>query len=140
MIYKIETDKSFDEVLNTFEDVAKEKGFGTLKVYNFTEILKEKGFPIDKQIAVFEICNPKFAHEVLNTNSEVSMFLPCKVSLVHENGKTSLSILEPQEILVLLKADGLSSLFKEVDTLLKEILNQFKTQEAVSWKNSLSQF
>ena len=132
MIYKIITGKRFEDVLKTFEDVAKEKGFGTLKVYNFTEILKEKGFPIDKKIAVFEICNPKFAQQVLSSNSEVSMFLPCKVSLIHENGETSLSILEPQEILVLLKADGLRTLFEEVDGLLKEILNQFKTKEAVS--------
>ncbi len=131
MIYKIETDKTFEEVVDTFENVAKEKGFGTLKIYNFTQILKEKNFPIDKQIAVFEICNPKFAQEVLNRNSEVAMFLPCKVSLVHEEGKTSLSILEPQEILVLLKAQGLKKLFEEVDELLKEILKEFKTKEEI---------
>jgi uncharacterized protein (DUF302 family) len=132
MIYKIFTDLSFEEVLDKFEKTAKEKGFSTLNVYNFTEILKEKGFPIDKQIAVFEICNPKFAKEALENHSDISMFLPCKVSLVNENGKTSLSILEPQEILVLLKTEDLKNLFEEVDSLLKEILNQFKTKEEVS--------
>ncbi len=129
MIYEVETEKGFKEVVDTFESVAKEKGFGTLKIYNFTEILKEKGFPIEKQITVFEICNPKFAQKALTDFSKIATFLPCKVTIIHENGKTSLSILEPHEILGLLNAQKLKNLFEDVDKLLKEIINQFKTQE-----------
>jgi len=126
MSYKITTTKSFEEVVNSFEDIAKEKGFGVLKVYNFTEILKEKGFPIKNEIAVFEICNPKYAHQVLEKEPSVSMFLPCKISVMNIDGETELSMLKPAEVLVLLKAESVKEIFEEVDVLLKEILNEFK--------------
>jgi len=91
MIYKTTSDKSLQEVKENLTAHAKEHTFGVLHQYEFQKILQAKGFPIDKDITVYELCNPKGAQEVLTQLSEISVFLPCRISVYEENGKTVLA-------------------------------------------------
>ncbi|MFT5662459.1 MAG: hypothetical protein ACI9TV_003116 [Sulfurimonas sp.] len=99
MLYIITTDKSIDTVRNEMEFKAKELGFGVLKEYKFQNILKSKGYPIDKDITVFELCNPIAAQTVLSSHPEVSVYLPCRISLYLDNGKTTLSTIGLDDML-----------------------------------------
>lgn len=90
MIYKIETTTPIESVKAELETKAKEFGFGILGVYNFQQILKNKGLILDKNIAVYEICNPIAAQEVLNNVPQISVYLPCRLSIYEENGLTVL--------------------------------------------------
>jgi len=99
MIYKHETTCEIAIIKNEMSLRAKEHGFGVLKEYSFNKLLKEKGFPIERDITVFELCNPSGAQAALSSHSEISVFLPCRISLYEENGKIVLSTIGIENIL-----------------------------------------
>ena len=88
MIYKITTDTPLEQVNKELAERSKENGFGVLGSYEFKKILQSKGFPIDKDITVYEVCNPSAAQEVLEAMPVMSVFLPCRLSVYEENSKT----------------------------------------------------
>lgn len=99
MVYTKTSDKSVATIKAKLAEKAKAEGFGVLKLYNFKEILQEKGFPIGEDITVFELCNPAAAQEALRTHPEVSVYLPCRVSLYTQAGKTVISTIGIEDIL-----------------------------------------
>jgi len=105
MIYKIEINTRKEIIENEIEEKAKAVGFGVLNSYNFTKILETKGFPIEKEITVFELCNPQGAHDALTNIAEISVYLPCRLSVYEENGKTILATIGFEDILNAVEVD-----------------------------------
>ena len=99
MIYTVETDTPISTIKEEMTDHAKEYGFGVLNQYEFKKILHEKGFPIEKEITVFELCNPPGAQQALSEIAAISVYLPCRISVYAENGKTKLSTIGLEDIL-----------------------------------------
>jgi len=99
MIYKTTTSYPLETVKAQLEEKAKKVGFGILGSYEFKKILKSKGFEIHRDITVFELCNPAGAEEALNTIPEISVYLPCRISIYSQNGVTVLATIGVEEIL-----------------------------------------
>ncbi len=99
MIYTVTTTQDIDTVKNGLEAKAKEVGFGLLNTYDFKHILQDKGFPIEKEISVFEICNPPGAQQALSQIASISVYLPCRISVYEEDGKTTLATIGFEEML-----------------------------------------
>ena len=123
MIYKIETNTTKKTIENEIEAKAKELGFGVLNSYNFTKILESKGFPIEQEITVFELCNPQGAHDALTNIAEISVYLPCRLSVYEESGKTILATIGFEDILNAVKVDEnfkvfMSALFENLQKLM----------------------
>ncbi|EDP73652.1 DUF302 domain-containing protein [Hydrogenivirga sp. 128-5-R1-1] len=124
MITKFKTEKSFDEIVSKVEEVCKENKFGVLKVYEFHELLKEKGFPIEKRITAFEICNPSFAQQVLTENSGLANFMPCKITVVEENGNVEVSIPDINQMLKFFEGEKVKEIGKEVQKIINNIVEE----------------
>jgi len=105
MIYKTKTNTPVQTVKDSLADSAKEFGFGVLGSYDFKQILETKGFPIEKNITVYELCNPKGAQKVLDINPEISVYLPCRLSVYEEDGQTVLSTIDPDHMITSLDVD-----------------------------------
>jgi len=99
MIYTTTTSQSLETVKQELEIKAKEAGFGLLKSYEFKNILEEKGFPIEKDITVFELCNPPGAQQALSEIAAISVYLPCRLSIYEDNGVTTLATIGIEDIL-----------------------------------------
>lgn len=99
MIYKVQTTTPVSTVKEQIEDKAKTLGFGVLKSYNFQDILNSKGFNLDTQITVYEICNPPAANMALHTIADISVYLPCRISVYEQNGMTVLATIGINDIL-----------------------------------------
>ncbi len=99
MIYTTSTSQSIEIVKQELEAKAKEIGFGLLKSYEFKNILEEKGFPIEKDITVFELCNPPGAQQALSEIAAISVYLPCRLSVYEDNGVTNISTIGFEDIL-----------------------------------------
>lgn len=99
MIYTVETSTNINTIKQELENKAKEAGFGLLKSYEFKNILESKGFPIEKDITVFELCNPPGAQQALSEIASISVYLPCRISVYEENGATTLSTIGFEDIL-----------------------------------------
>ena len=124
MIYKITTDTPLEVVKSELEAHAKKNGFGVLGSYEFKKILESKGFPIEKDITLYEVCNPSEAQKFLTAIPAVSVYLPCRVSVYEENGKTVLATIDLNDILDSLDVDSalkenMKAIFSHMIDLLK---------------------
>lgn len=99
MIYTVETSTNINTIKQELEAKAKEAGFGLLKSYEFKNILESKGFPIEKDITVFELCNPPGAQQALTEIAAISVYLPCRISVYEKDGVTHISTIGFEEIL-----------------------------------------
>ncbi|WP_373073436.1 DUF302 domain-containing protein [Sulfurimonas sp.] len=99
MIYTTHVTATLDTVKEKLSDHAKEQGFGVLKEYSFKTLLEEKGFPIERDITVYELCNPAVAQEALSTHPEISVYLPCRISLYKDGNDVVLSTIGLEDII-----------------------------------------
>ena len=121
MIYKTHTNSSLEEVKAQLQDKAKAVGFGVLGSYEFKKILKNKGFEIEKDITVYELCNPVGAQSALTTLPEISVYLPCRLSVYEEDNQTVLATIGLENMLDSIEVN------EEFKKHISEIFNKIKS-------------
>ncbi len=120
MIYKTETTYPLETVKAQLAEKAKQLGFGILGSYEFKKLLKDRGFEITRDVTVYELCNPAAAHKALSTLPEISVYLPCKLSLYTQNGVTVLATIGIEDMLNAVDVD------EEFKAHLQEIFNNIR--------------
>jgi len=123
MIYKTTTQYPLATVKSQLEEHAKTVGFGVLGMYEFKKILKDKGYEIERDITVYELCNPVAAQSALDTLPEISVYLPCRLSVYEEEGKTVLATIGIEDMLGTVDVDDdfkkhMSEIFDKVRALM----------------------
>ena len=121
----IATEKSFDETVSAIEKKAAEKGFRVLHTHDVAATLTEKGFPREP-LKIIEICNAKYASQVLNKDVKISLMLPCPISVYVEGGKTHISTLLPSSIADFFPQAGIEALAREVESVVLKIVEEAK--------------
>jgi uncharacterized protein (DUF302 family) len=99
MIYKTQTTYPLETVKTQLEEKAKTLGFGLLGSYEFKELLKKRGFELTRDVTVYELCNPAAAQNALNKLPEISVYLPCRLSVYRENNMTVLATIGIEDML-----------------------------------------
>lgn len=95
--YTVETTRNVDEAVEAIEAKAQEKGFRVLHVHDVQATLAAKGFDIEP-MRIVEVCNARYASQVLAKDKKISLMLPCPISVFVEQGKTYISALKPRVI------------------------------------------
>ncbi len=117
--------EQFDQVENIVKEVFKAKGFGVLTEINVKDVLKEKLNIESKPHKILGMCNPNRAHKVLQENMDMSALLPCNVSVyVNENGKITVSAMNPVAVLSLVESPIVEEVAKDVLTVFEEALDE----------------
>ncbi len=122
MIVTARSSVSMQTIKQEMEVKAKEHGFGLLKSYEFRNMLQEKGFPIQRDITVFELCNPKGAQSVLENLPELSVYLPCRISMYEKDGVSMLSIIHMKEMM-----EASNTVSNDLEQLMKDIYVRLET-------------
>jgi uncharacterized protein (DUF302 family) len=115
MLYVQETSGSIDGVLKKLEEAAAANKFGVLAVHNLKQKMNAKGVEFGPECRIVEVCNPKKAKSVLETDMSISNALPCRISIYEEGGKVKVSTLKPTAILALFGRPELEPVAKEVE-------------------------
>jgi uncharacterized protein (DUF302 family) len=123
--YTLETNKGFDEAVAAIEAKSKEKGFGVLHIHDVKATLAAKGFDRGP-LKIIEICNAKYASQVLAEDVKISLMLPCPISVYVEDGKTYISTLRPKMIADFYPHADIKSLAEEVDRIVLNIVDESK--------------
>jgi uncharacterized protein (DUF302 family) len=123
--YQLESGKSFDEISRLLDKTSPERGFRVLAIHDTKATLAEKGFQIEP-LKIFEVCNAGFAYKALNKNINVSLFMPCKIVVRAEKGKTIMTLAKPSMISEMLPGSGLEELANDVEKQLIGIMNEIK--------------
>ena len=119
--YKMETAKPFDAVVTRLEEETARNQFRVLHVHDVQATLAEKGFR-RAPLKIIEVCNSGFAHEALQKDTEVSLFMPCRLVVHTEKDKTVVTLARPTMIARMLPESGLETLAEDVEKTLIKVM------------------
>ncbi len=121
----VTTEKTFDQAVTAVEQKAVEKGFRVLHTHDVAATLAEKGFP-RSPLKIIEICNAKYASQILNRDVRIALMLPCPISVFVEQDKTHISTLLPSSISQFFPEAGIEQLAAEVEAIVLQIVDEAK--------------
>ena len=120
--YTVETSKPFSEAVAAVEQNAVAHGFRVLHTHDVAATLAEKGFPREPMKLV-EICNARYASEVLNRDIRIGLMLPCPISIYVRDGKTFISTMLPSILAGFFPQAGVESIASEVEKAVLKIVD-----------------
>ena len=125
MKYIVDSSKSVSQAQTDLEDAVKRHSFGVLHTYDLKETLHNKGFDLENECRILEICNPQKAKSVLDSDMSMNMALPCRVSVYSEGGKTKIGMLSPKTLLESLSdSEALMDVAEEVEDAIKQMIDE----------------
>lgn len=100
--------------------------FALLQTYVYHDIVAGKGFPIDRKVYIYEICQAKTAAKMLTHYPHFSIFMPCKIAIYEENDSVVISTMNMEVMLDALSSspelfDEATTLFNTLKTLMAEL-------------------
>jgi uncharacterized protein (DUF302 family) len=113
----------YEEAIAKVKEALKSEGFGVLTEIDVRKTLKEKlnrDFP---KYIILGACNPPLAHQVLQVEPEVGVFLPCNVLVYEEGGKTVISAMDPEAIMVMVRNEKVGEVAKQVRQKMEKVLD-----------------
>ena len=113
--YTVTTDKEFDKAIADLKQALSERKFGVLWELDIPSKLKEKGVEYAGPFRILEVCNPQRAKGALEANIRAGYFLPCKVVVYAEDGKTRIGMPRPTTLIGLLGDESLRQVAEEVE-------------------------
>jgi len=123
MLYMQESTEPIQTVCEKLESATTANQMGVLGVHNLTEKMKEKGVPFDREVRIYEICNPGQAKKVLEGNMAISTALPCRISVYQEGAKVKVATLKPTALLAMLGEGQLQPVAEEVEGAIVRIID-----------------
>ena len=121
--YTLETGKPFDALVESIETKVPEHKFRVLAVHDVQATLAEKGLERGP-LKIIEVCNAGFAHQALQKDPNVALFMPCRYSVHVEGKKTVVKLGRPSMISRLMPQAGLEALASQVEETLKKIMHE----------------
>lgn len=121
--YTVETEKDVATALRDLEQALVERKFSALWHLDVNEKLREKGFALEPEFHILEVCSAPRAKQALETNLKVGYFLPCKVVVYRDGGKTRIGLPKPEVLINLLGDERLRDLATEVEATLREAVD-----------------
>lgn len=127
---KVEVNQAIEKISQQVPAKCEEYGFSLLTTYNYHEIVENKGFPIKRKVWIYEICLAKTAALMLTSNPNFSIFMPCKLTVYEENGKTIISTMNMEIMLEAVKTD--KELYDNATSLFNSIKNMMNSFENIT--------
>lgn len=113
--YTVTTGKEFTQAVEELKKALTERKFGVLWELDVPSKLKEKGVEYEGPFRILEVCNPLRAKGALEANVRAGYFLPCKVVVYVEDGKTKIGMPRPTVLIGLLGDESLRQVAEEVE-------------------------
>jgi len=115
-------DRPFETVVDDVRAALAGQGFGVVTEIDLRRTLKEK-LDLDRSpYVILGACNPGYAAEVLDTEPELGLFLPCNVIVYEHGGKTRVSIVDPSAMLEMAGTAGIGEIATQVRDKLQAAL------------------
>jgi uncharacterized protein (DUF302 family) len=89
----------YDEVVPRVKQALKDEGFGVLSEIDVQSALKEKLGVERGRYLIVGACNPRLAHEALEAEPDLGVFLPCNVIVYEAADGTHVSAVDPLSML-----------------------------------------
>ncbi|MFT4413397.1 DUF302 domain-containing protein [Bacillus sp. UMB0728] len=113
--YTVETKNDIQTAITSLEETLKEEKFGVLWEFDIKGKLQEKGLEFKQDYKVLEVCNPHEAQRILSENQMVGYFLPCKIVVYSDQGKTKIGMPRPTALVSMVNDDKIKELAKDIE-------------------------
>jgi uncharacterized protein (DUF302 family) len=120
--YTIKTAKPFDDAVEAVVQATTAAGFRVLFVHDVAATLAEKGFVRDR-VSIIELCNAKYASQVLAADVRIGLMLPCPIMVYAENGEVFISTMKPSIIAGFFPEAGIEDVAADVEAVLVKIID-----------------
>ena len=124
--YTVKTAKTINQAIEDVTASLKEVGFGVLGTLNFKEILQKKGLDFKDEYRLLEVCNPLAAKQVLESNPEIGLLLPCTIAIYQKNNENWISLAKPTSLLANIGDTKLDKFGKEIEQKLVQAILKVK--------------
>lgn len=127
MTYKVRSSQDIAKVVEKVESSCEKYKFSLLHNYVYHEVVSSKGFPIERKVYIYEVCQAKVAALVLTEEPSFAPFMPCRVAIYEETGNVTISTQNMEMMLDSLK--GNTELYRQTSELfktLKSLMNEIK--------------
>jgi uncharacterized protein (DUF302 family) len=112
----------FDDVLADTREALKSEGFGVLTEIDVRGTLKEKlGVEMGPHV-ILGACNPPLAHAALQADADISLLLPCNVTVRADDGRVVVSIVDPAMMAAMSSAPELREVAKTARAKLERVI------------------
>ena len=124
--YTVKTSRNIDETITILNTNLKKIGFGVLETLDFKKILSEKGLEFPKEYRLLEVCNANLAKQVLDTNPDLGLLLPCTIAVYQKDNEKYISLAKPTSLLSMASENNLKFSGEEIEDNLIKIIEKSK--------------
>jgi uncharacterized protein (DUF302 family) len=128
--YTVSTDKLYAEAVEAVVAAADDNGFRVSFVHDVAETLAEKGFDREP-LSIVEMCNAKYASQVLGEDVLIGLMLPCPVMVYEQDGDVLISTIRPTLIGAFYPDADIADAAAEVEGRIFRIVEQAAGRAAV---------
>lgn len=115
--------QSVNDIVEQLQSIGQVNGFRTLAVHDVQQTLAEKGFERGP-MRIVEICNAAFAHEALQRDMSVALFMPCRFTVYRDETASIVSLARPSMIARLLPHTDLGAMALEIEEKLIQVMKE----------------
>lgn len=113
----------FDAVAQKVTEELKKEGFGILTEIDVQDTLKKKLDVDFRKYKILGACNPHFAYQALQYESEIGSMLPCNVVLQeNESGAIRVSAIDPVKSMKAVENEKLGEVAEAVREKLQKVI------------------
>lgn len=124
--YTVTTQKNIHDTITSLTDNLRDIGFGVLGILDFKKILNEKDQEFKNEYRLMDVCNPKLAKQVLDTNPDLGLLLPCTIAVYQKNQENHISLARPTSLLKVASEEHIQLVGNEIEKNLIKIIEKSK--------------
>ena len=124
--FTVKTQKSIDGAIKSLTENLKEIGFGVLETLDFKKILSDKGLEFSNNYRLMEVCHPTLAKQVLESNPDLGLLLPCTIAVYQKDDENYISLARPTSLLAMASEQNLQFTGEEIENNLIRIIENAK--------------
>jgi len=114
---------SYEEAVEKVTQGLKEEEFGILTQIDVKDTLKKKLNVDFRKYIILGACNPPFAYQSLQAETEIGLLLPCNVIVYEDNsGRTVVSAIDPESATSMIDNPKLKEIAARVAAKLRAVI------------------
>lgn len=114
----------FDETVARAKKALEQEGFGVQAEIDISKALKEKLGVEVPRLLILGACNPRLAHQALQVEPEVSLLLPCNVTVRQKPGAVEVAVIDAGRLMEFVGNPALTPLAQEANRRLQAVLEK----------------
>jgi len=124
MLFEVESQKSLEQIEKDLNEASSRHKFGVLTVHDLQQKMREKGVEMNREVRIFEVCNPGQAKQVLDVNPQVSTALPCRISVYATDNGYKIAMMRPTEMMKAFGEEGIEDVAQDVEKTMIAIMKE----------------